>query len=143
MRPSEPLPPLHLLLPASLAAVEQARGAVLRHIDSLHLAPRTVFALELVLEETLMNITTHGYGATAEGVIELTLGVDADRMTLQFVDTGVDFDPGQIAASPRPTTIEEAEPGGLGLTLVRRHARQLVYERRDGRNCLTVVLDRT
>jgi serine/threonine-protein kinase RsbW len=95
-----------------------------------------------VLEETLMNIASHAYGGTGDGVVELTLAVDTERMTLRFVDSGVDFDPTQVAPSPRPATIAHAEPGGLGLALTRGRALHLAYERRDGRNCLTVVLDR-
>jgi anti-sigma regulatory factor (Ser/Thr protein kinase) len=142
MRPGETLPPLQLLLPAALAAVEQARAAVLRHLEPLRLAPRTVHALELVLEETVMNIATHGYGAGDEGTIELTLAVDAQRLTLRFVDDGVAFDPSRAVPSARPATIAQAQPGGLGLALVRRHAREIAYERHDGSNRLTVVLDR-
>lgn len=142
MRSGDPLPPLRLLLPAELLAVEQARSAVLRHIEALSLAPRTVYALELILEETLMNIARHGFGGVDGGTVEMTLAVDAEYLTLQFTDAGIAFDPTRPAPVHRPATIDEAEPGGLGLALVRRHAHRLFYERRDGRNCLTVVLDR-
>jgi serine/threonine-protein kinase RsbW len=136
------LPPLRLLLPADPGAVEQARSAVLRHLEPLQLAPRVVFALELVLEETLMNIATHAYPDRAAQAIELALDVDAEQIVLQFADAGIEFDP--LAATPAklPATIAQAEPGGLGLMLTRRYARHMAYQRREGRNLLTIAIAR-
>lgn len=142
MRSDDRLPPLRLLLPAELGAVEQARSAVLDHLRPLHLAPRVLFALELVLEETLMNITTHAYPEGDAGPIELALEVDAEQIVLQFVDAGIEFDPLQAPPPQVPASIAQAEPGGLGLMLVRRYARRVGYERRDDHNRLTIAMAR-
>jgi serine/threonine-protein kinase RsbW len=133
---------LRLEIPASIDAFERARLALLASVAHLGLARRIVFKLELVLEETLMNLLRHAYADRAGQPIVLTVGADADAVVLQFEDEGPPFDPRQVPPPVRPTSIQEAVPGGLGLMLTRKAASSLVYERRGARNCLTLRIDR-
>lgn len=132
--------PLRLDLPATLGAVEQARLAVLDHLRPHAPAARAVYRLEVVLEETLMNIISHAYTDALAHRIGLQLRVDAGRLLLRFEDDGIEFDPTRPHATPSPTTLAEAEPGGLGLQLVRRQALHMHYARQDGRNVLEIAV---
>ncbi|MDP1900050.1 MAG: ATP-binding protein [Rubrivivax sp.] len=135
--------PLRLELPAALAAVETARRAVLGHLRAQALSARTIYRVELVLEEVLMNIIRHAFPHAGEHRIHLQVCADSDQIRLRFEDEGVEFDPSSAAARPAPASLDEAQPGGLGLVLVRRHARQLAYARRDGRNVLDIAVARS
>jgi serine/threonine-protein kinase RsbW len=96
--------------------------------------------LELCLNEVLANLIDHAGAATSGRPVTLALAL-ADHgerrlATLTVVDEGPAFDPLTVTRPPLPRTLEEAEPGGLGLLLVRRFMDELSYERCDDRNVL-------
>lgn len=97
------------------------------------------FAVNLCLDELVTNIAMH-VGAAA-GEIAIALEQDAEGITAQVEDRGPAFDP-RAEERALPTSLEEAGIGGLGLLLVRRFARAIDYERRDGTNRLTLRFDR-
>lgn len=143
MRAPSGAEPLRLRLPDVLASVEQARQAVLAHLAPHQLSTRTLYQVELVIEELMMNQIRHAHASAGGHWLDLAVTVDPARLVLCFEDDGRPFDPThQAPAAPPPATLDEAPVGGLGLGLVRRAASQLVYERRAGRNLLTVELPR-
>ncbi|WP_310389473.1 ATP-binding protein, partial [Roseateles sp.] len=97
--------------------------------------------LELVLEESLMNISLHAFNDAGPHQIGLQVWHDGQAIHLRFEDDGRAFDPRQAEAPVLPTSIAEAAPGGLGLLLVRKQARAVDYARVDGRNQLTITLE--
>ena len=97
-----------------------------------------MFKLELVLEETLMNLVWHAFKDGGRHLFDVTVQVQSDAVSLCFEDDGVPFDPLGVAPPNLPTSIDQATPGGLGLMLVRKTARSVAYERVDGRNRLTI-----
>jgi anti-sigma regulatory factor (Ser/Thr protein kinase) len=96
--------------------------------------------LELCLNEVLANLIDHGgadaCGAPVEVTLEVADGGDRRRATLTISDAGEAFDPLSVSCRPRPRTLQEAEPGGLGLVLVRRFMDERSYERSGDRNVL-------
>ena len=134
---------MRLQLPVATASVERARRAVHEFLAPHALTPQQVYAVEVVLEEVLMNIVMHAFPEPEGHGIELAVNVDDEQVVLRFEDDGIAFDPLSTDAPPRPASIEQAEPGGLGLLFVRERSRSLVYERRQGRNVLTVALSRS
>lgn len=132
--------PLHLVLPNRREAIETARLAVSQYLAAHHPSAALTFQVELVLEESLMNIIWHAYGDSGEHQIDLEIEVLGGEVQLHFADTGVAFDPTQAVAPQLPTTLSEATPGGLGLMLVRKFAKWVSYERKEGRNHLGIGL---
>jgi anti-sigma regulatory factor (Ser/Thr protein kinase) len=136
---------LRLQVPGEAAALEPARLAVMAHLREALGAeppPRLAYRVELVLEEALMNRAWHAWPDGGRHHTVLCCEVRADEVVLRFDDDGVAFDPLRAAAPALPATLDEARPGGLGLMLTRKAASALHYERRDGRNLLTVHLAR-
>ena len=122
------------------AALETTRQAVLGFLEPHALSARSIYAVELVLEEALTNVIAYAYPQGQAGRVSLGVRVLADAVELCIEDDGVEFDPLGVAPSPMPASIAEATPGGLGLLLIRRFARDVGYRRADGRNVLTVVV---
>jgi anti-sigma regulatory factor (Ser/Thr protein kinase) len=125
-----------------VAALEGARAALDRFCKDHGLTERTQFKLELVLEEMLMNRVLHAFAPGTLGHTDVMLRLEAERVVLCFEDEGVAFDPLQDALPAPATSLQDAKEGGLGLLLTRKAARECRYERIDGRNRFTVVLDR-
>lgn len=132
--------PLRLTLVNRLDALEPARLALEAYLAPAGLSPQAVFKLELVLEETFMNLLWHAFKDGAEHVVELTAQRRAGEVVLGFVDDGVPFDPTAAAEPARPTSMAEATVGGRGLALVRRAATRIDYRRSGGRNYLDIAI---
>jgi serine/threonine-protein kinase RsbW len=134
---------LQLQLPASPASVEVARLALLDFVAPRSPRPGAIFHLELVLEEVLMNITMHAYADRQPGdtaLIGFSAVLTAAGVELCFRDHGPPFDATTAIEPPRPQSLDDAEPGGLGLRLLHRHASAMHYARSEGHNVLTVTV---
>ena len=138
--PGDAREPLRLQLPSELPSVERARQSVGAFLRDLSLSPRARYAVELILEEMIMNAVMHAHREPGRHVLDLTVSVQRDQIVLRFEDDGVEFDPLRAPERQRPASIEDASPGGLGLQLVRTSARHIGYERRAGRNVVTITV---
>ena len=120
-------------------AFVRLRGAL--DAERLDGAPR--YNTELVFEELVANIVSHGAADGREVDVRFTLEPRPEAMILTFEDDGVPFDPRGRPDPAPPSSLEEAKVGGFGLMLVRRAASSLDYVRTaDGHNRLTVSLSR-
>jgi anti-sigma regulatory factor (Ser/Thr protein kinase) len=94
--------------------------------------------LELCLNEVLANLIDHGRVERLAAPVDLALNVNEidgkGTATLTILDACLPFDPllHQIGATPR--SLQEAEPGGLGLLLLKSFSDDLSYRRLDDRN---------
>lgn len=130
---------LELLVEPGAEAIERARLQLLQRFGpsaGFGDSARTVYALEIVLEEWLTNVFRHG----TQSPVSLQVSVDTDGIALQFVDDGPPFDPTERPATQRPANLDEALPGGLGLFLIHHYARSWNYARQDGRNVMRIVV---
>ena len=98
--------------------------------------------LDLCMTEALANIIEHGGAGIPASPIHLRLDVrrggSGGEATVTVSDAGVRYDPLAAPLAPRPRTLAEAEPGGLGLIMLRRFADTLAYAYSEGRNHLTI-----
>lgn len=97
------------------------------------------FLVSLVIEELVTNCIKYGYDDEGEHVIDIVLSLGDRMLTMVVADDGHAFNP---LEAPRPdlsAAIEDRPIGGLGLHLLRELSDEARYERRDGRNRLTLV----
>jgi sigma-B regulation protein RsbU (phosphoserine phosphatase) len=96
--------------------------------------------LDLCLNEALANVLNHGGAGGVQAGIGLGLKLlqNGGNHTAQLTvtDGGTRFNPLDHVTRPRPASIEDAEPGGLGIAMMRIHSDTLNYEYLDGRNQL-------
>lgn len=133
---------LRLTLSNRREALDETRQRVIDFLEPHAPSPQSRFNVELMLEETLMNIIWHAFADAAEHLIEVSVRVEADDVALRFQDDGTPFDPLLATPPVLPTSIDMAAPGGLGLMLVRRCATSIDYRREGGSNVLTVRVAR-
>jgi serine/threonine-protein kinase RsbW len=101
-----------------------------------------LWRLDLCVTEALANVVDHGGAGAASQPIRLRLEIERDaaggEATVTVSDAGTAFNPVAAPARPPAATLAEAEPGGKGLTLLRRFADALDYAYRDAQNHLTI-----
>lgn len=113
-------------------------------LDAEELTGTPRFNTELVFEEIVANIISHGATAGRELVVAVILETHADSIVLTFEDDGVPFDPCSYSPPLRVVSLlDETQVGGFGLVLVRQAAKSIDYLRTpEGQNRVSVRLSR-
>jgi len=97
--------------------------------------------LDLSLNEVLANVLAHAGPSAATAPVELYLEVASSaaggRAVLTVSDAGMPFNPLAQPERPKPQTLAEAVPGGLGLIMLKSNSDHLAYRHGEGRNHLS------
>ncbi len=126
---------LRLTLSPRLSELTRIRNELDRYLRDC-LLPDTVRNMLLVItEEVLANIVHHGGCNEASDPIEVTVNRENAVVHMEFIDAGKPFDP---LKEPGRATAEQLvnnrEPGGFGLHLVRELTNHQKYTRKADRN---------
>ena len=89
----------------------------------------------LATEELVVNAIVHGRAGRGVTSLAVDLRHRPDRIATRIAYDGAPFDP--TAARPRPSGTG-TRPGGLGLKLVHNAADAVSYQRRGGRNIVSL-----
>lgn len=103
------------------------------------LPPERVFELDLCANEALANIISYAYEQAGSHEISLRLCAGGGGASLEIEDDGQPFNPLDAALAPPPASLAGAAIGGLGLKLIRGMAGKCAYQRRGGKNVLTIT----
>jgi anti-sigma regulatory factor (Ser/Thr protein kinase) len=101
-------------------------------------SPDLKFAVALCLEEAVANIIMHGGAMRDEVKIAVEIERDGKSLTATIEDNGVNFDPTQLPPPARAASLDAATVGDLGVHLMRSFSSNMEYQRRGGRNRLTL-----
>lgn len=115
-------------LPVKLSAFDTVRRDVLAAAGDSHETRQALLACD----EALSNIVYYSGAST----LDFSCKTDGDRFRVAFSDNGVPFDP--TAATSESREFEQLDGGGMGLHLIRRCVSSMCYERKEGRNILTL-----
>ena len=129
---------LTLVVPGTLDGLAEAMRVAqtfCENVDAPGLARANVMT---ALDEVLANIVHHGLRDVA-GTIELTMGWEGQHVVAHVADTAGPFDPLQMPPPDTTLPMEKRKAGGLGIALVRALTDEVAYDRRDGRNHLTLT----
>jgi serine/threonine-protein kinase RsbW len=101
------------------------------------------FAVQLCLEEAVANVIMYGGGK--DDRLEIAVEVEGNGAALlaRIVDNGRAFDPTGVPPPAMAASLAQATVGDLGIHLMRSFASGMHYERRDGRNRLTLKFKET
>ena len=121
---------ISLRIPATIESLGLVQDFVGEHATRLGLGADLAGKLELVVEELVVNIGSYAY-PQGEGDMEVdcVLSPDATRFCLILRDWGAAFDPLDRDAPDLEGGLDEREPGGLGIFLVREMADECTYRR--------------
>jgi anti-sigma regulatory factor (Ser/Thr protein kinase) len=102
----------------------------------------TLYALELTLEEILVNIVSYAYEDEAVHDIEFKVEVDASMIAMKFIDDGKAFNPLTVQKADTAEPLMERGIGGLGINVVRKMRDMMEYQRKDEKNILRIWFQR-
>lgn len=100
---------------------------------------KIVMQMELVLEEIFVNVASYAYAPKSGSVTIRQKFDDAPpAITISFTDSGIAFNPLEKEDPDTNAGVEERAIGGLGIFLIKKNVDDIFYERKDGKNILTI-----
>lgn len=102
-----------------------------------NLSLSVIYKLRLAMEEILVNTISYSFVDDNLHNIQIKINHYVDKVVLEFLDDGVEFDPLSVP-EPKDIPLEERKPGGIGIYLVKTLMDTFKYKRINGRNILTI-----
>ncbi len=132
-------PRVTVFVAASPAGVVAAGNDLVRFQADHGMDPEAAWPVHVALDEILSNIVRHGGSQGRDPLIEVSFVIDSADLEVTIVDDGPEFDPLNLPGPDLTSSIDERQPGGLGVHLVKRLMDRVEYARRGGRNHLVIT----
>jgi anti-sigma regulatory factor (Ser/Thr protein kinase) len=114
-----------------------------RHLDQFRqrsgLSEGCVTDVNVCLDELFTNIVSYGFKDDQVHMTQFTMNLDNGVLKIVIEDEGIPFNPLDKADPEIPDDLIDVKIGGLGIHIVRKLMDDLHYERKRGRNKLTLV----
>ena len=121
-----------------LAEIERLRRKLLQFCELHDVCGRAVHAFNLALDEVLTNVIRHGYEDKTVSEITVRVALTGEELSAVIDDDGREFNPVNYPRVNCALPLEDRQPGGLGIHLVRSLVSGMDYQRQRGRNVLTI-----
>jgi len=131
-------PDMELVLKNDFAEIPPAADAVDRFLAEQGVSPGILYIARLVIEELVSNTIKYGYDDPGSHEIHIAACIRDGSLVVEVSDDGHPFNPLDAPDPPLHLPVHERPIGGLGLHFIRSMTDSLDYERRDGRNMVTV-----
>ena len=108
-------------------------------LEAMDCPMKVQMQIDVAVEEIFVNIASYAYEPeTGYAIIRIDNSEDPRRVDITFIDEGIEYDP--LAKEDPDVTLaaEERQIGGLGIFMVKKSMDNMVYERKDGKNILTI-----
>lgn len=123
---------------AAVHEIERLNRCV-RQFGELHEVPgRTLYAVNLALDELVSNVILYGYDNPHGEEITVKVLVEGDHLHATVEDGGREFDPHTAPPVDLDAPLAKRQVGGLGIHLVRSLMDGMEYKRSDSKNVLTL-----
>ena len=129
---------MRIELSNSLEELKRVMAALEAFSESEALGLAATQAVELALDELLSNVISYGCPGPDQHVITVELYIEGDTLKLVVGDDGIPFNPFEQEDPDLGLAVEEREPGGVGIYLVKKLMDEYAYERVDERNIVTL-----
>ena len=128
-----------LVLKSTLSELETLHGKLAQFGKTARLSAKTIYHINLVLDELFTNIVTYGQKEEAECHARICLSEDHKTLTLHMEDCGIPFNPVEAEAPDLQSGLEERAIGGMGIHIVKNIMDDIKYERKGDKNILTLT----
>ena len=126
-----------ITLEAAINNIRKVTDWVDAELESLGCPPKTMMQIDVAIDELFTNIASYAYPqGTGAAVIRFEHG--DGMVSITFEDEGIPYDPLQKPDPDVTLSAKERKVGGLGVFLVKNLMDSMEYQRKDGRNVVTI-----
>ena len=94
--------------------------------------------VNICLDELFTNIVSYGFEDDLEHIVRFTMDLDNQVLTVCIEDEGIPFNPLDKKDPEVPADLKDVRIGGLGIHIVRKLMDDICYQRKGGKNKLTM-----
>jgi len=106
--------------------------------QDIGLSEISISELNICLDELFTNTVLYGFKDDRKHKIKFTMQADDNVLMVSLEDHGVPFNPLDKKTVDFPTDIMSAKIGGLGIHITKELMHNISYERKRGKNKLTI-----
>jgi anti-sigma regulatory factor (Ser/Thr protein kinase) len=129
---------MSITLTNDIQEVAQLAAFVEEACEKAGMDASTTMQMNLAMEEAVVNVMNYAYPTGEKGDIDIEVLIDDKGLTFVIADSGTPFDPTAEKEADTTLTAEDRPIGGLGIFLVRQLMDSISYERKEGKNRLTL-----
>ena len=127
-----------ITIPAEKQNLYTATDFVTAHLEEVGCPPSFVLQIEVAVDELFTNIASYAYEpGEGDATIRIREG-ETNAVTITFIDEGKPFDPLKSTEPDTTLPADDRPIGGLGILIVKKTMSEVFYERKDGKNVLTI-----
>lgn len=126
-----------LTMPNDPDEVSNVLNVINVFLEHRHFSPNIITAINLIIEESLMNTIQHGYDDDTEHLITLKVSLHKDEVVLRFEDDAKEFNPLATPRMAKSEALLDSEKG-FGIHLVRNMMNAMSYSRENDKNILEI-----
>ncbi len=126
-----------LTIPNEHDEVNNLLKVVNAFLEPRNFTANIITAINLVIEESLVNTIQHGYDDEIEHLITLQVTLDKDEVVLRFEDDAKEFNPLALPRMEKPEELLDSAKG-LGIHLIRNMMNAMSYSRINDKNILEI-----
>jgi len=108
-------------------------------LGPLEMDQRTSAGMRLALEEAVVNVINYAYPAGEEGEVLIQADTNGHEVRFTITDSGYPFDPTTVLEPDTTLDAQNRPIGGLGILLSRKLMDSISYNRKDGKNVLSLT----
>ena len=124
---------------ATLDNLEVVQNFVSEELESQGCSMKVMMQIEIAVEEIYVNIVHYAYNPEiGKATIRCEVTEDPMQVIIQFMDSGVPFDPLAKEDADITLSAEERQIGGLGIFMVKKSMDEVTYEYKNGQNILRI-----
>ncbi len=131
---------IHFSLANNFEELTRLMSSAEDFLRSRRVPDRTVYCVNLILEEVVTNVIKYAFKDEGAHEIQLMLSLQESEITVRCEDDGCAFDPLSLPSPQLNDSIMDCSEGGLGIYLVRQTADSVSYLRENGKNVLTITV---
>ena len=116
------------IYPAKIESLAAITGQVIQQAKAAGLSEKAIYDVEVAIDEAVVNIIEHSYGADENGEVDCSCQILPDGLQIVLHDTGCFFDPDDVPEPDLVSPLEERRTGGLGLYFMRKLMDQVSFD---------------
>ena len=129
---------LVLQVQSRLSEVARIAPSLREFADRHALPTKAILAVNLALEEIMVNTISYGYADPRDHCIDIEVTIADGLLIVRVEDDARPYDPTAHSAPDFSKALEDRPVGGLGIHLMRALFDAVEYQRSGGRNVLVL-----
>ena len=111
---------------------------VKKRLAAMDCPPKAMNQIDVAIDELFGNIVHYAYKGVGKATVTIEKQESPLGVVITFTDSGKPYNPLEHEAPDVKSSLEEREVGGLGIFIVKKTMDEINYERKDGKNVLTI-----